>query len=75
MTGLILARMKDGAEKQMSVKNEAEMHPSKDDEPLTIAAQDMMQAFHDKSVLGLRDALRAFIDLCGSEPDADDKEA
>ncbi len=71
----ILSRMKDGMEKRMPVKPEVEMNPSDDDKPLMIAAQDIMQAFNDKSVISLCSSLCAFIDLYnGEEETTEDKE-
>lgn len=73
VTSLILSRMKDGIEKRMPVKSEVEVQAD-DDHPLTIAAQDVMQAFHDKSVLSLKASLCAFIDLHTQEEATEIKE-
>jgi hypothetical protein len=74
-TSVILSRLgKDGApNKEMPIKNEADGPEMPSDEGLTAAAQDMMQAFHDKSIHGLVSGMKAFIDQY--EPsDSDDQE-
>lgn len=66
---LILSRMKDGMPKSMPVKNE--VTPTADDDPLMIAAQDVMQAFHDKSCADLMTSLKAFIQLCDDDSETE----
>jgi hypothetical protein len=72
-TTLILSRLSNGKRAEMPVNPEVEAHPDPNDEPLTIAAQDVMQAFNDKSILKLRDAMKAFFDLCDSMPEEGDE--
>lgn len=42
--------------------------PEESDAGLHAAASDMLKAIHAKDALGMKTALRAFFDMCESEP-------
>jgi len=70
---VILSRSKgEGDNTSMPVKSEVNMDGD-DSAGLTAAAEDIMQAFHDKSVEGLKSALKAFVSQCDDdEPEGDE---
>jgi hypothetical protein len=72
ITTLILSKMKDGAESRMPIANQAEANPEAD-QPLTVAAQDIMLAIKDNKIIDLKNALKAFFDIHDSGQD-DEKE-
>ena len=61
-TTVILSRMKDGMSKDQPMKNEAAGPDAGIDPGLMAATQDIMQAFHEKSMHGLCEGLKSFID-------------
>ena len=74
-TTIILSRLKSGTPQNMPVKPETDAHEKPEDEPLAIAAQDLLQAINDKSVMGVKEALRSFMDLIQSDDEKLDAES
>ena len=72
VAALILARKDGGSESKMPVKNEDEINPS--DEALHAIAEDFLQAVNDKSVLGVKSALQAFVQEIQASDEKQDEE-
>lgn len=68
ITTVILSRLKNNKTESMAVKPEKSVEGV---DELEIAAQDLLQAINDKSVLGVKAALKSFMDLI-QEDDAEE---
>jgi hypothetical protein len=78
LSTIIISRMKDGESKEIEAKPEADM---RGEEELDAIAMDLMDAINSKSVMGIKDALKAFFYQCDAMPhqegeheEEDDKE-
>lgn len=64
--GMILAKMRDG-EIRPGPEKKPEMATDPHEQSLNAIAEDMMQAFHEKSASGLSGAMKAFIAQHGTK--------
>lgn len=64
LSTVILSKMKGGEAQDTVAAPEADM---RGEGPLDMIAQDLLHAFETKSIMGIKDALRAFIDYKDSD--------
>lgn len=70
---MLLSKMnKDGESKEMEVAPESDLPGT--DMGLKSAAEDVMQAIHDKSPHDLMVGLKSFFDMCDSDTEEEDDE-
>lgn len=75
VVSVILSKMKDGKSKDLETKPEESVDSGIKDDAFTSFAEDMMQAFQDKSVLSLSQVLESFFEYVQSKDmDQDEQE-
>lgn len=71
---MILSRMKNGVSKDLEKKPEESVDSGVKDDAFGSFAEDMMQAFQDKSVMGLAEVLESFFEYIRSKDIEQDKQ-